>query len=252
MTVTKFDSCSEIPANNQSCLFPTQILFHGVHNQLPGIALKAVYAWQEAPPVSSEFQSPFSGKVNFSHLHFSGEVNQSPSVVELTWITFIMAAVVKSPSVPLWKSTTHLQQWSWFQLPSEVKLTSPSVVKSTEHIFISVMKANQAPSAVKMASITFRGEADFTFSGEANWSHLNFHDESQSGTFSSEDGFNQLQRWSWLHCKVNSVIFSAQLCQLRSWRLMLSTSFRASSILIILFHSLLCSTVTYKLVHFWK
>ena len=133
-------------------------------------------------------------KLTFSHLHFSGEVNQSQSVVELTWITVIMAAVVKSPSFPLWKSTRHLQQWSWLQLPSEVKLTSPSVVKSTEHTFISVMKANQAPSAVKMASITFRGEAHFTFSSEVNWTHLHFHDESQPGTFSREDGFNHLQR----------------------------------------------------------
>ena len=160
-----------------------------------------------------------------------------------------MAKLTSVTSISVVRSTSHHQWWSWLELPS---------------------------------------------SWLQWWSHLHFRDDSQPGTFSSEDGFNHLQRWGWLHLqwwsqlkspefpwwkstrhlqqwkwlqspsearltspfsvggKVNSVIFSAQLYQLHSWRLMLSTSFSASSILIILLHNLLCSTVTYKLVHFRK
>ena len=109
--------------------------------------------------------------VNFSHL----------SEAKLTLVTFISVV----------RSTSHHQWWSWLELPS---LWLQWWSRLHFHYEI-----NQAPSTVKLASVTFRGEADFTFSSEVNWTHLHFRDESQPGTFSSEDGFNHLQRWSWLH-----------------------------------------------------
>ena len=86
-------------------------------------------------------------KLTFSHLHFSGEVNQSQSVVELTWITFIMAAVVKSSSFPLWKSTRHLQQRRWLQSPSEVKPTS--LQSQLGHLQCSTLSASFMKTHVK-------------------------------------------------------------------------------------------------------